>query len=122
MANYVWECKSCHSDNSGDQVVCARCGLPADASAADIRNWLPEKGYRKPKDAQGGIYGVVPCPACKVHMFVRDKECHHCGHVLSQAEIKEITAKYQYNFRTGAIWAVVVLGVLFALALLWRGT
>lgn len=43
------------------------------------------------------------CPSCKNIVHLNDKECLHCGHILTDNEKSEILLRERRNFRIASI-------------------
>lgn len=124
MPDYRWSCQSCNESNMAESNSCQFCGCPAAANGETLEKWkVPDR--KKPElPSSSPVWGLSiysdrkteNCLSCKMHMYLSDSECPHCGFVqnpdhrhafFESYERKKSSAMWQ-----GAFFTIILISLL----------
>lgn len=126
MSDSPWFCPSCGNANRKDRQTCFSCGSPAPANGKTLEHRkIPPA--TKPELPTHGIFfpewtffirDTENCPACKMHMYLSDRQCPHCGFVQDSDQRHAFLQRHKMK-KTKAMWqgAIFMIGFLGFLTL-----
>ncbi len=129
MPKYRWSCQSCGDANNAEDNRCASCGCPAAANGETLENWKVAERKSPELPTRGPVWDrsifstheTENCPSCRMHMYLPDRECPHCGFVQDPDQRHSFFESYEEKknraLRQGAIFTTVFF--IIATILFW---
>lgn len=127
MSDSPWFCRSCGNANRKERQMCFSCGSPAPANDKTLEHRKIPPAIKPELPSQGIVFpGLIffrdteNCPACKMHMYLSDRQCPHCGFVQDSNQRQAFLESHKKK-KTKAMWqgAILMFGVLIFLTLLF---
>lgn len=101
-----WICKSCTKNNNVNMDYCDKCGCPKTNKRYITKGWNQKLNTQKGPPTFSFIEAYMgprtsPCPSCRLHMYITEVKCHHCGINLNSEERRKLISQYEKNQRYG---------------------
>lgn len=120
MPDYRWSCQSCDEANKAESNVCSSCGCPAAANGETLENWKVPDRKKSELPSVSPVWGLPfystreteNCPSCKMHMYLSDRECPHCGFVQSPDHRHAFFESHERK-KSRAMWQGALFTIIF---------